>query len=273
LFIELDSIHMHSFLIILFSLVVLGGFILSLWMSSPSVKGKLGEAKIHNLLLQLPDEYYVFRDVVLKTGKGTTQIDHLVVSKYGIFAIETKNYRGEIIGNDNAIYWTQLIVTNVTYWKKWYKTYTYVTKNKLYNPVRQSQAHVYAIKNIIKKWSHVLVVPIVVFTDNAILDKVHSQDHVINDYQLLATIQSYRDVYLSNNDIEDILNLINVHDYREVISDQDHTRNVNRIKKEMDMKLSSGICPKCGGNLVRRNGKYGNFWGCSNYPKCKFTIN
>lgn len=30
------------------------------------------------------------------------------------------------------------------------------------------------------------------------------------------------------------------------------------------------ICPKCNGNLVERNGKYGNFVGCSNYPKCKY---
>lgn len=30
------------------------------------------------------------------------------------------------------------------------------------------------------------------------------------------------------------------------------------------------ICPKCNGNLVERNGKYENFVGCSNYPKCKY---
>lgn len=30
-------------------------------------------------------------------------------------------------------------------------------------------------------------------------------------------------------------------------------------------------CPKCGGSLVEKNGKYGKFYGCSNYPKCKFT--
>lgn len=30
------------------------------------------------------------------------------------------------------------------------------------------------------------------------------------------------------------------------------------------------ICPKCGGNLITRNGKYGEFIGCSNYPKCKY---
>ena len=30
-------------------------------------------------------------------------------------------------------------------------------------------------------------------------------------------------------------------------------------------------CPQCGGNLVERKGKFGQFYGCSNYPKCRFT--
>lgn len=31
------------------------------------------------------------------------------------------------------------------------------------------------------------------------------------------------------------------------------------------------ICPLCGGKLVLREGKYGSFHGCGNFPKCKFT--
>jgi len=30
-------------------------------------------------------------------------------------------------------------------------------------------------------------------------------------------------------------------------------------------------CPKCGSGMVRRSGKYGNFYGCSRYPGCKGT--
>jgi len=33
------------------------------------------------------------------------------------------------------------------------------------------------------------------------------------------------------------------------------------------------LCPRCGGKLVQRTGKYGSFFGCSNYPKCTYTIN
>jgi len=42
-------------------------------------------------------------------------------------------------------------------------------------------------------------------------------------------------------------------------------------------KLLSGIkveqCPKCGSELKKRNGRFGEFWGCSNYPACRFTRN
>nr|WP_313978828.1 topoisomerase DNA-binding C4 zinc finger domain-containing protein [uncultured Prevotella sp.] len=33
-----------------------------------------------------------------------------------------------------------------------------------------------------------------------------------------------------------------------------------------------GICPRCGGSLIHKEGKYGSFWGCSNYPKCRYTL-
>ena len=56
--------------------------------------------------MQLSDEYTIIDDVILLTEHGTTQIDHVVVSKYGIIAIDTKNYRGEIYGEDNRKEWT-----------------------------------------------------------------------------------------------------------------------------------------------------------------------
>ena len=52
----------------------------------------------------------------------------------------------------------------------------------------------------------------------------------------------------------------------------------NNIKKEHIKNIRENIidkdpnkCPLCGGQLVERNGKYGSFIGCSNYPKCKYT--
>ena len=82
--------NMATFLFVVISLTVLGFSILGWWYNSPAYKGKEGENRVHNKLLQLSDDYVLLDNVVLRTDRGTTQIDHVVVSRYGVFAIETR---------------------------------------------------------------------------------------------------------------------------------------------------------------------------------------
>jgi len=246
-------------------------FIYLAWYNSAKQKGKRGEMRVSAILSQLSDEYTILNDLVFRTEKGTTQIDHLVVSKYGIFTIETKNYRGEIYGDDNRKEWTQLIVTEVTYAKKWWKTYTYVTKNRFYNPVKQSIGHAYRIKELLSVFPHVKIVPIVVFTGDAILSHVESKNHVVYEENLLDVIDGYKTTYLTDNDIQAVLAILTSNNIRETVSDRQHVKNLRTAAREVNATINSGICPKCGGHLIGRNGKYGTFYGCSNYPKCRFT--
>lgn len=37
------------------------------------------------------------------------------------------------------------------------------------------------------------------------------------------------------------------------------------------MKPENVKCPECQGEMIPRKSKYGTFWGCKNYPKCKGT--
>ncbi len=255
----------------LFFLILLIGFYATYhWYYSPKMIGKRGERTVHNILEKLPEEYTTIEDVVLKTSRGTTQIDHIVISKYGIFEIETKNYRGEIYGDDYKERWTQIIVTNVTYRKKWYKTYTYVTKNKLYSPVKQSLMHMYEIKKNLKEWPHLKVIPIVVFTGDANLENVRTKSIVIHENRLIETILSYKTIYLTDAEVENVVERIRQRNVRELVDDDSHVNNIRANMYERDKKIQEGICPKCGGNLVLRTGPYGRFYGCSNYPKCKF---
>lgn len=230
------------------------------WYNSPKQKGKRGEAYIHNVLMQLSDEYTIIDDVILPTEHGTTQIDHVVVSKYGIIAIETKNYRGEIYGDDNRKEWTQMI-----------KTYTYVTKNHFYNPVKQSIGHAIQIKNMMANYPHVPVTPVVVFAGSAVLKGVNSRHAVIYDYELLDFINQRRSVYLTDSDVSEVLQLFQRRNMRILVDDRTHVKNLKQAAKQTQATINAGICPKCGGQLIKRNGKYGSFYGCSNYPNCKFT--
>lgn len=50
-----------------------------------------------------------------------------------------------------------------------------------------------------------------------------------------------------------------------------HLAKTKINQKIASIKTDGGICPKCGGKLIMRNGKYGSFIGCSNFPKCRYT--
>ena len=258
-------------IILLIIILVVSLFIYLARYNSAKQKGKRGEMRVSAILSKLSDEYTILNDLVFRTEKGTTQIDHIVVSKYGIFTIETKNYRGEIYGDDNRKEWTQLIVTKVTYAKKWWKTYTYVTKNRFYNPVKQSVGHALRIKELLSVFPHVKIVPIVVFTGDAILKYVESNNHVVYEKNLLDVIDGYKTTYLTDNDVQAVLAILTSNNIRETVSDRQHVKNLRIAAREVNATINSGICPKCGGHLIKRNGKYGTFYGCSNYPKCRFT--
>ena len=86
---------------ILLFLVILG--FIFLVKKIPEIRGHIEEKKVSAFLATLPSyEYKIFNDILLATESGTTQIDHIVVSRFGIFVIETKNYRGWITGNENG---------------------------------------------------------------------------------------------------------------------------------------------------------------------------
>ena len=257
---------------VIFILIIIAFVVWQALRNTPEHNGKEGELRVHNILAQLPEEYTLLDDVILNTSSGTTQIDHVVVSRYGVFAIETKNYRGEVYGNDDRQEWTQIIATDVRYIKRWYKTYTYITKNHFYNPVKQAVSHANAIRRALSAWPYLSVVPIVVFAGEAALH-VTTQHHVIYDVQLLTTILNYNIQCLSDADVAQVVSCLTQKNIRGQLDNQTHVNNVYAAKRKMDSKIASDICPQCGGTLVLRQGRYGNFYGCSNYPRCRFTTN
>lgn len=93
-------------LIIIFCFVVI---ILGVWYRRPQAKGARGERRVSSRLDSLPSHYKVINDLVLKTNKGYTQIDHVVISNYGVFVIETKNYKGWIFGSETKLNWKQTL--------------------------------------------------------------------------------------------------------------------------------------------------------------------
>lgn len=240
-------------------------------LSSAKLKEMVGERYVSNLLSQLSDEYIIYNDIMFRTGNGTTQIDHLVFSKYGIFAIETKNYTGEIYGDDTRQQWTQIISNDVIYHRKWWKMYRHVTKNYFYNPVKQARGHAFRIRELLKGYPNLKIIPIVAFVGDSDLSNINSNCHVVTGQQLVPLITGYKNICISNQEFVSIYNILNSYNVRQIVDDETHVNNIKRVEQDYESKIQSGICPKCGGHLTLKTGKYGSFYGCSNYPKCKFT--
>lgn len=253
------------------SIIIICIFVLlvawKIWISSPKNIGKYGEIRVARKLDWLSKEYITLNDVLLPTHYGTTQIDHIVVSPYGIFVIETKNYKGWIFGHENSEDWKQSLVGKKTFWG-WSSE-----QHKLKNPIRQNSAHVRAVKAILKELGDFTIIPIVVFSDSAEL-KITTPNHiVINWCNLRSTIKAYGTPCITQEDIQRIVNRISATNITTEGSRDMHISNVQFAQQTRESALANGKCPKCGGNLVKRKGKYGSFLGCSNYPKCKFTHN
>ena len=91
------------------------------------IKGWTGELKtkfVNSLLLN--DKYKAFNNIIIHTERVSTQIDHVIVSPYGIFVMETKDKTGWIFGNEKQPQWTEKIFN---------KTY------KFQNPLYQNYGH------------------------------------------------------------------------------------------------------------------------------------
>jgi hypothetical protein len=75
-----------------------------------------GEAAIRKALTKnfTGTAYHLLNNITLPFEDGTTQIDHILLSKHGIFVIESKHYSGWIFANASWPTWTQVIY----YYKK-----------------------------------------------------------------------------------------------------------------------------------------------------------
>ena len=252
---------------ILILLGIVGLAVLKVVFSSPDRIGKSGERRVARKLEWLSEEYIVLNDIMLPTQYGTTQIDHVVVSPYGIFVIETKNYKGWIFGHENSEEWKQSLVGK----KKWYGWSS--EQHKFRNPIRQNKAHTIAIKNLLSELGDFKIIPIVVFSNHAALKITAPNYLVVNWCDLRSVIRQHSTPCISENSIKAIIAKLDSANIKEEEVRQMHVTSVQRNLIQREQAIEKRICPKCGAALVERHGRYGTFLGCSNYPKCKFTVN
>lgn len=220
------------------------------------LKGWIGEqgTRLAQKLTLDSNEYRTFYDLLIEDRSRSTQIDHIIVSKYGVFVVETKNMTGWIYGSKDDSFWTQNI---------------YGTKNRFLNPLRQNYLHTNSISNVFSI-ANDKIHSVIVFWGDCIF-KGEMPQNVLKWQDYIGFIKSKNQILLTDNEVSDICEkLKSLNGHIPIIT---NIKNANVIKNQV---RESKTCPKCHGKLIERTIHNGvntgqKFWGCENYPHCRYT--
>lgn len=180
----------------------------------PKFRGFMGEFWLKLELKKLPkNKYKLLNDIMIEDEKGTHQIDHIVISKYGIFVIEMKNYYGLILGNQ--------------YKEKWYQC---LGKNKyaFHNPMYQNYGHVKALSNALNLNEEVFI-PIVCFSNQVKL-KVTSNKPVVQVDTINRNILKYTEEIITC-DLNELSSKIENMNILDKIKRKEHVKNIHNLKR------------------------------------------
>lgn len=128
-------------------------------------------------------------DVILEDDRGLTQIDHLIRMPWGIAVVETKNFRGVIVGKPHDQYWTQVITSDS---KK--------TTNSFYNPIKQNTRHELAVRHVVADEA-VVIRGFVVFTGDVLIGDA-LRGIVCIDNTIIHSVSNYSAPMLNSGSLD-----------------------------------------------------------------------
>lgn len=232
------------------------------FLKTPFMKGVIGEALVNlaaNLFLD-KQVYKLFKNVTLPTEDGgTTQIDHVIVSRYGVFVIETKNIKGWIFGSANQKTWTQKI---------------YRHTNQFQNPLHQNYKHTQTLQAALDLTPDKLFSVVVFIGDSEF--KTSMPENVVYAGGYIRLIKSKQQSIMTDSEVANICRKIESGRLKPSIKTHvEHVKHVRNIV-EQKQQQAENACPKCGRPMVLRTVKSGEnqgnqFWGCSGFPKCRMV--
>lgn len=235
-------------------------FLILAFLKSPFMKGVLGEFIVNLAAKYFLDKnvYRLFKNVTLPTEDGTTQIDHVIVSRYGVFVIETKNMKGWIFGSPQQKNWTQKI---------------YRHTNLFQNPLHQNYKHTQTLQSALEIEPEKMF-SLVVFVGDSTF-KTPMPDNVVNAGGYIRFIKCKIQPILSDSEILAICAKIESGRLKPSIkTHREHVRHVTTIVEEKQRPADVNSCPKCGKPMMLKTARRGpnqgkQFWGCSGFPRCK----
>lgn len=237
--------------------IIPAAFLIGL-LKSPWAKGHIGELLVRFVAHRQLDErtYRRLHNVTLNTPDGTTQIDHVFLSVYGIFVLETKNMGGWIFGGERQAQWTQRFARR---------------SFKFQNPLRQNYKHLKAMEaalGIAPEHLH----SVISFIGGSTF-KTEMPANVTQGGGFVRYIHSFQQPVFTEAEVDAMLKTLQ--SGRRAPTFATHREHVQNLKRRSDPSTERQG-PKCGNALLIRTVKSGakagqQFWGCSGFPKCRIV--
>ena len=259
--------------------------ILAAFLQTPFMKGWLGEALLHlSLIMHLDSKRYrLLRNVTLPTEDGSTQIDHVVVSRHGIFVVETKNYGGWIFGKPHDKTWTQKFPRH---------------SSRFQNPLRQNYKHVRTLEQLTGVPAGALF-SVIAFVGSAEF-KTAMPDNVTRLHGCAAFIRAKTALLLSEQEVARVIRRIAAGRLEpSMATHAAHARHVRDLVRAREAQASAEAapvptpapapaptpaaqpakpsCPHCGSAVddyqYKTGAKAGSaFRGCVTFPDCRYRV-
>jgi hypothetical protein len=147
-----------------------------------------GEARVTRALLSRfrPPNYHLMNHVTIQMVDGTTQVDHILISRFGVFVIETKRYKGWIFANATDKKWTQVLFRH---------------RFTFQNPIFQNRRHVRAVQKLLDFLPPESIRSLVVFTGEAKF-KTQTPPGVLTISQLVEYLRNQTAEVMSLNRVQ-----------------------------------------------------------------------
>ena len=271
-------------------------------------KGAYGEYLIYRHIDKniAGNKKWLFNVYLPRDKERTTEIDVMLFHSSGIYIFESKNYKGWIFGSENHKIWTQSIKPSEK---------NKARKYRFLNPIIQNKLHLSCLEVLLTDEEKALPLhSVIIFGNNCRLQKIQiiSGEHAVIQMKEAVSYVSnicnhasstvaeswmplYTRLYPMSQATDEVkqkhIDDINAEIQRVDVVDTLAREENYRLRSEMETIESTaysmeeeatpvadndGVCPRCGGKLVRRIARKGPnsgkaFIGCSDFPKCHFT--
>jgi hypothetical protein len=154
---------------------------------APTFQNK-GEALVSRVLVAQfsPPDYHLMNHVTIQMDDGTTQVDHILISRFGVFVIETKEYKGWIFANSTHKVWTQVL---------------FRLRFKFQNPIFQNKRHVRAVTGLLDFLPPEAIRSVIVFAGEAEF-KTETPQGVFKVSQLVDYLRAQTEEVMSLNRVQ-----------------------------------------------------------------------